>query len=75
MLLPLLYKRVDRRSIAVASLVSVLAFGMAFSRADSVPLIANWSFGLTLSLPYVAYIGALWVTVAFVMSRVRRGMR
>jgi hypothetical protein len=75
-LLPLLIGRkghLDRRSIVVASLVSVLAFGMAFSRADSVPLIANWAFGLTLTLPYIAYIVSLWVTVAFVVSRLRRG--
>lgn len=75
-LLPLLAGRrgiLDRRSIIVASVVSVLVFGMAFSRADSVPLIANWAFGLTLSLPYAAYIVALWVTVALVMHTLRRG--
>ena len=73
MFIPRLYKRLDRRSVLIASVVSLLAFGMAFGRADSVPLIANWAFGLTLSLPYVAYIGALWVTAAFVISGVRRG--
>jgi hypothetical protein len=74
-LLPLLIGRkghLDRRSVIVASVVSFLVFGMAFSRADSVPLIANWAFGLTLTLPYIAYIASLWVAVAFVMSRLRR---
>jgi hypothetical protein len=75
-LLPLLIGRrgrLSRRAVVIASVVSLLAFGMAFGRADSVPLIANWAFGLTLSLPYVAYAAGLWVVVAFVVSGARRG--
>jgi hypothetical protein len=72
-LVPLLRGRLDRRAVVVASVVSVLALGMSFGRADSVPLIANWAFGLTLSLPYALYAAALWVVVAFVMSSFRRG--
>ncbi|MBT3555842.1 MAG: hypothetical protein HN926_04240 [Chloroflexi bacterium] len=75
-LLPLLIGRkaqLDRRSVVIASVISILVYGLGFSRADSVPLIANWAFGLILILPYIAYIVSLWVTVAFVVSRIRRG--
>ena len=65
--------QLDRRSAVVATVISILVYGMGFSRADSVPLIANWAFGLTLILPYIAYIISLWVTIAFVASRIRRG--
>lgn len=72
-LIPMLRGRLDRRSVVVASVVAVLVLGMSFGRADSVPLIANWAFGLTLSLPYALYAAALWVVVAFVVSSFRRG--
>ena len=75
-LVPLLIGRrsyLDRRSVVVASVASFLVFGMAFTRADSIPLIANWAFGLTLALPYFSYVAALWVMVALVMNRLRRG--
>ena len=72
-LLPLLRGRLDRRSVVIASFVSLMVLGMAFGRSDSVPLIATWAFGLSLTLPYVVYVAALWVVVAFVISSIRHG--
>ena len=72
-LLPLLRDRLDRRSIVIASFVSLMVLGMAFGRPDSVPLIAIWAFGLSLSLPYIVYVAALWVVVAFFISSIGRG--
>ena len=72
-LLPLLRGRLDRRSVVIASFVSLVVLGMAFGRSDSVPLIATWAFGLSLTLPYVVYVAALWVVVAFFISSIGRG--
>ncbi len=72
-LLPLLRNRLDRRSIVIASAVSLLVLGMTFGRADSIPLIATWAFGLTLMLPFVLYVAVLWVVVALISSSARRG--
>ena len=70
---PLLRGHLDRKTVTIASFVAVMAFGMSFGRADSVPLIATWAFGLSLSLPYFVYPLALWVVTAFVVTAVRRG--
>lgn len=64
---------VDRRSALIAAVVAVLALGMLFGRADSVPLIATWAFGLSLSLPYPVYVVGLWVVAAMSLSAIRRG--
>ena len=68
-----LRRNADRKSLVVATVVALLALGMAAGRADSVPLIATWAFGLALNLPYPAYVAVLWVVVAFVQSAARRG--
>ena len=68
-----LRRHVDRRSAIIAGIIAVMALGMLFGRSDSVPLIAMWAFGLSLSLPYPVYVVALWVVAAMSLSAVRRG--
>ncbi len=63
----------NRRALIVASVVALGAGGMAFGRADSIPLIATWAFGLSLSAPYWLYIAALWIVLAFSGSAIARG--
>ena len=62
----------DRRSAVLAGLIAMMALGMLLGRADSVPLIATWAFGLSLSLPYPVYVLALWVIAAMSLSAIRR---
>ncbi|MFW6174837.1 MAG: hypothetical protein ACOC5K_03585 [Chloroflexota bacterium] len=66
-------KVADRASVGIGVFVTLLALGMTVERADSIPLIAVWAFGLSLSLPYVVYALALGVVVAFVIGSFRRG--
>lgn len=63
----------DRRALILATIAALAASGMVFGRGDSVPLIATWAFGLSLSAPYWLYVGALWVVVAFCGSAFARG--
>ncbi len=72
-LIPALRRVIDRRAVIVATVAAVLALGMVAGRADSVPLIATWAFGLSLNLPYATYVIALWIVVAFAVGAYRRG--
>lgn len=63
----------DRRALIAATVFALVAGGMVFGRGDSVPLIATWAFGLSLSAPYWLYIGVLWIVIAFSGSAFARG--
>lgn len=72
-LIPALRGVIDRQAVIVATVAAVLALGMVAGRADSVPLIATWAFGLSLNLPYIAYVIALWIVVAYSIGAYRSG--
>lgn len=72
-LIPALRKVIDRQAVIVATVTAFLALGMVAGRADSVPLIATWAFGLSLNLPYITYVIALWIVVAYAVGAYRSG--
>jgi|TARA_B100001964_G_C14246090_1_gene607456 hypothetical protein len=69
----LLPNRLDWSTVIIATIGMLLALGMTFGNADSVPLMSTWAFGLTLSLPFIFYAVALWVVIAFVLSAMKNG--
>jgi hypothetical protein len=61
--------------LAGSILLTLPLIGMYLGNPDMVPLISMWAFGVTMYLPFWAYVVALWAVSAVFLTLLSRGYR